>query len=68
MGQIVKYSVLGSLDGSIVMYFDGVPGAISEALVFDANANANGLKIIRQDRFALDANFTKLDYFFSGAC
>jgi pimeloyl-ACP methyl ester carboxylesterase len=55
--------VFGSPDGSIVMYFHGVPGAISEAQLFDDPAKANGLKIICQDRFALDANFTKPEYF-----
>lgn len=63
LSQIMKHSVFGSPDGSIVMYFHGVPGAISEALVFDAHAKANGLKIICQDRFALDDNFTKPEYF-----
>jgi pimeloyl-ACP methyl ester carboxylesterase len=59
----MKHSVFGSPDGSIVMYFHGVPGAISEAQLFDDPAKANGLKVICQDRFALDANFTKPEYF-----
>ena len=45
------------------MYFHGVPGATSEGMVFDADAKANGLKIICQDRFAIDGTVTSADYF-----
>lgn len=59
----MKYSTFGAPDGQLVVYFHGVPGASFEAQIFDVYAKAHGLKVICQDRFAVDLAFTGDEYF-----
>lgn len=59
----MEYSSFGKNEGRIVMYFHGAPGAPSEAEVFERCAREQGLKLICQNRSALDPGITAEHYF-----
>jgi pimeloyl-ACP methyl ester carboxylesterase len=59
----LKHSLFGDPDGRTIVYFHGTPGAIAEAEVIHEHAKRNGLRVICQDRFSLDASIDGLSYF-----
>jgi pimeloyl-ACP methyl ester carboxylesterase len=59
----MKHSSYGALDGRLVVYFHGAPGGISEAQILRADAKQHGLRVICQDRFAIDRSIVGDSYF-----
>ncbi|MCV2368345.1 hypothetical protein [Roseateles oligotrophus] len=49
----IPFSQYGAVTGRMLLiYFQGAPGAPAEAAVFDAEAKAQGLRVLAIDRFA----------------
>lgn len=59
---LIKYSVYGSIEGKLVVYFHGAPGSSAEAVVLDEGAKLHGLKVICFDRFFLDCGADREAY------
>jgi pimeloyl-ACP methyl ester carboxylesterase len=59
----MQHHTFGSLAGPILIYFHGAPGAPVEAEVFQACAQAHGVQVVCQDRFAVDEGTTGPDYY-----
>jgi len=59
----MKHIEYGSKDGQLVVYFHGVPGAIEECTAFEAYAKQYNLHIICFDRFSIDSNTSREDYY-----
>jgi len=59
----MDFSEYGNPAGKAVVYFHGVPGSPSEASVFDAPAQEQGLRILSFDRFAIAPPITGADYY-----
>jgi len=51
----MKFKEYGHEDGSLVIYFHGTPGAITECSLFEKHAKRHKLNIVCFDRFAIDA-------------
>jgi pimeloyl-ACP methyl ester carboxylesterase len=59
----MKHSSLGASDGRLVVYFHGAPGGIGEAQILHADATQHGLRVICQDRFAIEKSIVGERYF-----
>jgi pimeloyl-ACP methyl ester carboxylesterase len=59
----MKHSSFGAPGGRLVVYFHGAPGGISEAQILHADAKQHGLRVICQDRFAIDRPIVGDRYF-----
>jgi pimeloyl-ACP methyl ester carboxylesterase len=59
----MQHHTFGSLAGPILVYFHGAPGAPVEAEGFHACAQAQGVQVVCQDRFAVDKGTTGPDYY-----
>jgi pimeloyl-ACP methyl ester carboxylesterase len=59
----MKHSSFGAPGGRLVVYFHGAPGGISETQILHADAKQHGLRVICQDRFAIDRSIVGDRYF-----
>ncbi|KGJ91737.1 alpha/beta fold hydrolase [Colwellia psychrerythraea] len=59
----MKFQQYGDNSGSLVVYFHGTPGAITECSLFDDYAKQHKLNIICFDRFAIDSAIRGRDYY-----
>lgn len=59
----MKHRIAGQQTGRTVVYVHGAPGGPSEVEAFRACAQANGVRVVCQDRFALPAGLTGDVYF-----
>lgn len=59
----MKHRIAGQQTGRTVVYVHGAPGGPSEVEAFRACAQANGVRVVCQDRFALPAGLTGDAYF-----
>ncbi len=59
----LDYRQFGTIDGQLVVYFHGTPGAPEECAVFDQYGKENNLTFISYDRFAIDPTLEDTAYY-----
>jgi len=59
----MKFKQYGNKQGSLVVYFHGTPGAITECALFDEHAKKHNLNIICFDRFSIAPEIQGRDYY-----
>jgi pimeloyl-ACP methyl ester carboxylesterase len=61
--RTLEYPQFGAVEGRLVVYFHGTPGAPEECAMFDQYRKENNLTFVRYDRFSVDSALEGAAYY-----